>query len=71
MKEGRSAFKILTDKPKGKRTLERPRRRCEDDINRRMDIKEIVVNTKNSVDSPQGRDYWRPLVNAALNFWIL
>ena len=39
MEEGRSAFKILTGKPTGKRPLWRPRRRCEDNII--MDIKEI------------------------------
>ena len=37
MKEGRSAFKMLTDKPTGKRLLGRPRRRWEDNI--RMDPK--------------------------------
>ena len=36
MEEGRSAFKILTGKPTGKRPLERPRRRWEDNI--RMDF---------------------------------
>ena len=40
MEEGRSAFKILTGKPKGKRLLRRPRCRWEDNI--RMDLKEIV-----------------------------
>ena len=32
MEEGRSAFKLLTGKPTGKRPLERPRRRWEDNI---------------------------------------
>ena len=41
MKEGRSAFKILTGKPKGKRPLGRPRRRWEDNI--RMDLEEIGI----------------------------
>ena len=40
MEEGRSAFKILTGKPTGKRPLGRPRRRWEDNI--RMDLEEIV-----------------------------
>ena len=40
MEEGRSAFKILTGKPIGKRPLGRPWRRWEDNI--RMEIKEIV-----------------------------
>ena len=42
--------------------LERPRHRWEDCI--RMDLKEIDVNIRNSIDSAQDRDYWRALVNA-------
>ena len=42
MEEGRSAFKILTYKPTGKRPLGRPRRRWEDNI--RMDLEEIGIN---------------------------
>ena len=64
MEEGRSAFKILTGKTTGKRPLGRPRRRWED--NTRMDLKEIG----NWVDSAQDRDYWRALVNAALNLRV-
>ena len=48
--------------PKGKRPLGRPRRRWEDNI--RMDLEEIGINTRNSVDSAQDREYWRTLVNA-------
>ena len=32
-----------------------------------MDLKEIGINTKNWVDSAQDSDYWRALVNDALN----
>jgi hypothetical protein len=32
-----------------------------------MDLKEIDRNTRNCVDSTQDREYWRALVNAALN----
>ena len=39
MEEGRSAFKILTGKPTGKRPLGRPRRRWEENI--RMVLEEI------------------------------
>ena len=49
MGEGRSAFKILSGKPEGKRSLGRPRRSWEDNI--RMDLKEIGINTRNWVDS--------------------
>ena len=41
----RSAFKILADKPTGKRPLGRPRRRREDNI--RMDLEEIGINAGN------------------------
>jgi hypothetical protein len=43
--EGRSAFKILTDKPTGKKHLGRPKCRWEDNI--RIGLKEICVNTRN------------------------
>ena len=55
MEEGRTAFKILTGKPTGKRHLGRPRRRWEDNI--RMDLKDLGMDTRNMVDSAQDRDY--------------
>ena len=66
MKEGRSGFRILASKPTGKRPLLRPRRRWEDNI--RVDLEGIGINAGNWFDSAQDRDYWRALVNAALNF---
>ena len=68
MEEGRSAFKISTDKHTGKRPLTRPRRRWEDNI--RMDLKEIGINERNWVDSAQDRDYWRALMDAALKLRV-
>ena len=55
MEEGRSAFKIVTGKPKGKGPSERPRGRWEDNI--RMDLEEIGINAGNWVDSAQDRNY--------------
>jgi hypothetical protein len=54
MEEGRSAFKMLTGTPTGKRLLGRRWRRWEDNI--RMDLKEIGINTRNWVDSAQDRE---------------
>ena len=54
MEEGRRTFKILTGTPTGKRPLERPRRRWEDNI--RMDLEVIGINAGNWVDSAQDRD---------------
>ena len=65
MEEGRSAFKILTGKPTGNRSLGRPRGRWEDNI--KMDFTEIGINTRKWVDSALDVGYWRALVNAALN----
>ena len=59
MEEGRSAFKILTGKPTGKRPL--GRRIWEDNIG--VDLKEINIYTRNWVDSGQNRDYWGALVS--------
>ena len=61
----RSAFKILTGKPTGKRPLRMPRRRWEYNI--RIYLKEMGTNTRNWVDSAQDRNYWRGLVNVAFN----
>ena len=52
MEEGRSAFKILTGNPTGKRPSGRPRRKWEDNI--RMDLQEIGINTRNWVDFSSG-----------------
>ena len=49
-------------------SLERPRRRWEGDI--RMDLEEIGINAGNWVDSAQNRNYWRALVNSALNLLV-
>ena len=54
MEVSRSAFKILTGKPTGRRLLGRPRRRWEDYI--RMDLEEIGINVGNWVDSGQDRN---------------
>ena len=67
LEEGRSAFKILTGKPTGKRPLGRSRHKWEDI---RMDLEEMGINAGNWVDSAQDRNYWRALVNVALNLQV-
>ena len=61
-------MELELEKPTGKRPLRRPSRRWEDNI--RMDLEEIGINAVNLVDSAQDRDYWRALVNAALNLRV-
>ena len=69
MEEGMAALKILAGKSTGNRYLGRSRSSWEDGI--RIDIKEIVVNTRNWADLAQDMDYWRALVNAILNLRFL
>jgi hypothetical protein len=64
MEEDRSAFNILT----GSYTCRKETFRKN---NIRMDLEEIGINTRNWVDLAQDMDYWRALVNAALNFRVL
>jgi hypothetical protein len=54
MEESRSPFKILTDQPKGSRTLGRLRLISEDNI--RMSLKEIGIGTRYFIVSAQDRD---------------
>ena len=61
-------FRNLTGKPTGRRLLGRPRIRWEDNI--RMGLEEIGTNAGNWVDLAQGVNYWRALVNAALNLRV-
>ena len=68
MEEGRSALKILIGTPTGKRPLGKPEHRWKDNI--RMDLKEVGISARNWVDSVQDRDYWKSLVNAALNLRV-
>ena len=68
MEEGRNAFKILTDKPTGRIPLGRRRHTLE--VNIRMCPKDIYDNMGNWVNYALARDYWRALVNAALNLLV-
>jgi hypothetical protein len=60
--------KFLIGKPTGKGPLGRPRPRWEDSI--RIDLEEIGISAGNWVGSAQDTNYWRSLVNAALNLRI-
>ena len=68
MDESKSAFKMLKDKHTGKTPLGRPRRRGEENII--MELKEIGFSSGNRFDLVQDIDYWRALVNPALNLWV-
>jgi hypothetical protein len=54
----------LGGKPEGKRPLERPRRRCVDNI--KIDLREIGCDGMDRIDLAQDRGQWRALVNTVM-----
>jgi hypothetical protein len=58
----------LVERPDGKRPLERPTLRREDDI--KMDLKDVGSGGKDWIDLAQDRDRWRTLVNAVMNLRV-
>ena len=59
---------FLVGKPEGRRPLERPRRRWEDNI--RMDLREVGCGCVDWMELAQDRDRWRALVNAVINLRV-
>jgi hypothetical protein len=58
--------RVLVGKPVGKRPFGRPRRKWEDNIN--IDLQEVGRGYGDLVELAQGRDRWRTLVSAVMNF---
>ena len=61
-------YRVLLGKPKGKRPLERPRRRWVDNI--RMALQEVGCGYKDWIVLAQDRDRWRTLVSAVMNLRV-
>jgi hypothetical protein len=59
--EKRNAYRLLVEKPDGKRPLGRPRRRWVDNIG---------WGGVDWIGQAQDTDKWRALVNAAMNLWV-
>ena len=61
-------YRVLVEKPEGKRPLGRPKLRWEDNI--KMDLKEVGCGGKDWIDLAQDRDRWQALVNVVMNLWV-
>jgi hypothetical protein len=57
MGEGRGVYRVLVGSSEGKRPLERPRRRWEDNIN--MDLRDTGIDVANLIRLAQDRVQWR------------
>jgi hypothetical protein len=68
MGEKRNVYRLLVEKPEGKRPLGRPRRRWIDNI--KMDLLEIGVNFVDWIGLAMGRYKWRALVNSVMNLRV-
>jgi hypothetical protein len=66
----RNAYRILVEKPEGKRPrpLGRPRRRWANNI--KMDLREIGWDGMDWTDLAQNGDRWRALVSTVMNLWV-
>ena len=65
MGERRGVYRVLVGKPEGKRPLERPRRRREDNI--KMDLQEVGCGDMDWIELAQDTERLRALLNAVMN----
>jgi hypothetical protein len=68
MGEGRGVYRVLVGRPEGKRPLERPKRRWEDNI--KMDLRETGIDGANWIQLTQDRIQWQALVSTVMNLRV-
>jgi hypothetical protein len=68
MEDTRGAHSILMGRPDGKRSLGKPRHRCEDNI--KMDFKDVGSEGMDWIALAEDRDRWRMLVNVVINLRV-
>jgi len=68
MRERRDMYRVLVEKPEGKRPLRRPRDRWEDNI--KVYLQEVGCGVMDWIEVAQDRDRWRALVNAVMNLRV-
>jgi len=65
---GEGVYRVLLEKPEGRRPLGRPRRRWVDNI--RMDLQEVGCGYMDWIGLVQDRDRRRMLVSAVMNLRV-
>jgi hypothetical protein len=65
---GEGVYRILVEKPEGKKPMGRPRCRREDNI--KMDLQEVGCGSTDWIGLAQNRNRWRTLVNAVMDFRV-
>jgi hypothetical protein len=68
MGQGRDVYRVLVGRPEGKRPLERPRRRWDDNIN--LDLREIRIDGANWIRLAQDKVRWRAFLNTVMNLRV-
>jgi hypothetical protein len=64
----RGVYRVLMEKPEGKRPLGRPWRRWEDNIN--MCLRKVEYGVLDRIELAEDRDRWLAFVNAVMNLGI-
>jgi len=68
MGERSGVYRVLVGKPLGERSLERPRRRWEDNI--KMALQEVGCGGLDWIELAEDRDSWQALVNVVMNLRV-
>jgi hypothetical protein len=68
MGEGRGVYRVLFGRPEGKRQLERPKRRWED--NNKMELRERGIDEATWIRLAQDRVQWRAFANTVMNLRV-
>jgi hypothetical protein len=66
--DGRGVYRVLVERPEGKRPLGRPRRRWEDNI--KLELREIGIDGAKWIRLAQDRIRWRSCVNTVMNLRV-